>query len=494
MARPRIGIIGLAWLLWIGCNPEQTAPGAPDISRPPDRTRLDLAPIQPPLDSSGPGDGQWLALLGGDSTDEAIAAAVDVAGDVIVTGYFRAVARFGPVRLTTAGTRDVFVAKLDGRTGAVKWATSAGGRLQELGTALAVGRGGEIYLTGLMDTDPAGGGSRFGHTTLHGSGLDDIFVARLGPDGAWRWARSVGGDGRELGRALAVDGAGQVWLAADTTSARVEVGGRGLEGSSETHDLLLVRLDESGKVLDARRLGGSGHDHPAGLSPAADGGLLLCGRSEGAASVGGLQLETRGGYDLFVARLDRAGRVRMLLGTGGGWPDDGAMAVAAGQGGHTLLAGYFRGTVNMGHARLTSTLLGANALVARLSPTGQVSWALALRGFFGSRAHGLAAIPGGGALFTGSVVGDASLGALKLPSTNDLFSRLFVARVNGRGMATWARAAGPTGASDGRAVVWLPGGVAVVVGRAFGAITLGERSWTTRASSSDALVWAVRPE
>jgi hypothetical protein len=54
---------------------------------------------------------------------------VDIIGDVYVVGDFEGTVKFGDQVIKPYGTMDMFLAKYDGATGAVKWVTHAGGLL-----------------------------------------------------------------------------------------------------------------------------------------------------------------------------------------------------------------------------------------------------------------------------------------------------------------------------------------------------------------------------
>ena len=69
---------------------------------------------------------EWATQAGGTGNDYGYGVSVLADGSSIVTGDFYGTATFGSTTFTSAGTYDVFVAKLDA-SGNYEWATQAGG-------------------------------------------------------------------------------------------------------------------------------------------------------------------------------------------------------------------------------------------------------------------------------------------------------------------------------------------------------------------------------
>ena len=91
----------------------------------------------------------WTQRAGGRGEDEATALSVS-GTSVYVTGYFASTtAVFGLTTLTSAGSSDVFVAKLadSGSTGSFVWAQRAGGTGEDVAAALSVS-GSSVYVAG----------------------------------------------------------------------------------------------------------------------------------------------------------------------------------------------------------------------------------------------------------------------------------------------------------------------------------------------------------
>ena len=111
------------------------------------------------LDPAGRLD--WARQMGGDRWDIGAAVGVDENGNVYTTGWFYGTADFdpgpAPFHLTSAGGYDAFLSKLDS-DGNFVWAKRWGGSGQDFGHAIAVDRGGTVYVagsySGSVDLDP----------------------------------------------------------------------------------------------------------------------------------------------------------------------------------------------------------------------------------------------------------------------------------------------------------------------------------------------------
>lgn len=144
--------------------------------------------------------------------------AVDSGGSAFVIGTFSGQTDFDPgpadYSLTSNGDEDVFVLKLDAN-GNFVWAVSFGGKQSDTGEAIFVDGRGFVYTTGSfeeeMDVDP----DPDRQFKLYSEGDDDIFVVRYSNGGELRRAWSMGGNRDAIGRDIAVDAAGNVYIAGD---------------------------------------------------------------------------------------------------------------------------------------------------------------------------------------------------------------------------------------------------------------------------------------
>ena len=106
----------------------------------------------------------WAKAVGGGDNDSVTGLALDAQGGVYLTGTFGMTVDFDPgsgtYNLTSAGSMDAFVMKLDA-AGAFSWAASIGGPNEEFAGTIAVDGFGNVYTTGAFqltaDFDPAAG-------------------------------------------------------------------------------------------------------------------------------------------------------------------------------------------------------------------------------------------------------------------------------------------------------------------------------------------------
>ena len=98
------------------------------------------------MDTSG--NWIWVRQAGGSDNDLGYGIAIDNNGNSYVTGYFEDTAAFGSNFITSSGSSDIFVAKMD-TNGTWIWAHNAGGSSDDYGIGVAEGDNGTSYVTGL---------------------------------------------------------------------------------------------------------------------------------------------------------------------------------------------------------------------------------------------------------------------------------------------------------------------------------------------------------
>ncbi len=228
---------------------------------------------------NGAGAVQWASATGGSGSSVAQVSglAVDGAGNVLTTGFYAGTVDFDPgpgtTDLTSAGSRDVFVMKLDG-SGNLSWAEGIGGPDVDQGNAIATDASGASYVTGTF-SDTVNFNPRGGTTDLTAGGFEDGFILKLDASGNLAWARALTGAGVSFaqGAGIGVDGSGTVDVAGYFTGTLQYNPGppAGILTSAGSYDVFVAQFDGSGNPLSAMQAGGSGFDSDTGIGVNAAG-------------------------------------------------------------------------------------------------------------------------------------------------------------------------------------------------------------------------------
>ena len=127
----------------------------------------------------------WAKAFGGAGTEVGYSIALDGSGNLHTTGYFYNSADFDPgagtTNMTSAGSSDVFISKLNA-TGGLVWAKTLGGTTTDDGYSVTVDASSNVYTAGrfgdTVDFDPGAGTAN-----LTSAGSNDAFILKLDASG-----------------------------------------------------------------------------------------------------------------------------------------------------------------------------------------------------------------------------------------------------------------------------------------------------------------------
>jgi hypothetical protein len=122
----------------------------------------------------------WSRRYGGKDEDIGAGIAADEHGNLFATGWFWFTVDFGTGPLRSAGKKDIYLLKLS-PDGEPRWAHRFGGTDNDQGRAVAVGRDGEVVVTGTYRLPLDMGGTPLAHASAEGAlvPLGDMFAARF---------------------------------------------------------------------------------------------------------------------------------------------------------------------------------------------------------------------------------------------------------------------------------------------------------------------------
>jgi len=371
----------------------------------------------------------WVQQAGTDP-GKSLGISVDTNGDIIITGYFENIAKFGKTMLTSKGNKDIFVAKLNSR-GQWIWAKRAGSRGRDEGCDVSVDSQGNIFLTGMISAD-----ADFGTTTLKQKGRWDISVAKLDGRGNWLWAKRAGGSwGADHPHRGETDKQGN-FVITGLVSGTADFGSIQITAKAR-EDIFVAKIDSQGNWLWAKRAGKANQDS-YGFGIAVDGqnNVFISGMCGAKSSFGTNKLTSKGEWNIFVAKLDTNGKWLWAQGATTNLEYQHRFDLSVDKQGNSVLTGPFEQQATFGKFQLT-TKSSRNIFIAKLDSQGNWLWAKRVGSPGGKKCDAVAIDKDGNIFLTGLFVGATDFGRFKVSSKGGL--ELFVAKLSSGGHWLWVK-------------------------------------------------------
>jgi hypothetical protein len=270
----------------------------------------------------------YLGGLGGNDAGNAIV--VDNNGNAYIAG--RTDSADFPTHNAAQGTyggsfADAFVAKVNTTiigSSSLVYSTYLGGPLFDSGNAIAIDSSGNAYVTGgtggcCIPTTPDAF-QAFSGGSLH------VFVTKFGPSGDLRYSTLLGGTGHDLGRGIATDGLGKVFVTGETSSLDFPTTAGAFQSSNNmsanSGTAFVFEMNTSAGrngLIYSTYLGGQGPDSGSGIAVDSSGHIFVTGytRSPNFPVQNAINTNLPGFQDAFVVELDpkNVGAAGLLFGT-----------------------------------------------------------------------------------------------------------------------------------------------------------------------------------
>jgi uncharacterized repeat protein (TIGR01451 family) len=396
-----------------------------------------------------------------------------------------------------------------------------GGSDDDRGFGVSVDDGGNAYVTGSTYSTEATFPETVGPDTSS-TGFADAFVAKVDPGGTGLvYAGFIGGTGVEDGLGIAVDDAGNAYVAGSTSSPATTFPvtvGPGTAYNGGPRDGFVAKVNPGGTgLLYAGYLGGSGDDRANGVAVDGGGNAYVAGDTNSSeatfpASVGPDTTYNGGsgtGGDAFVAKVDATGAALVYAGYIGGLGNDRGFGVDVDEGGNAYVVGETDSTEATFPATVgpdTTHNRYSDGFLAKVNPAGTgLVYAGYIGGFVNDRGFGVAVDEGGNAYVVGETDSPPGLKSGFLTTVGPDTSHnggldAFVAKVNSAGTGfVYLGYIGGSSFDGGRGVAVDDAGNAYVTGRTasseatFPATVGPDTSYNGLPGRSDAFVAKVNP-
>ncbi|MSQ79847.1 MAG: T9SS type A sorting domain-containing protein [Flavobacteriaceae bacterium] len=332
---------------------------------------------------------QWAKQLGGTRNNETSGSVVtDANGNVFVTGWFSGTVTIGSSTLTSHGSDDIYVVKMDSG-GAVQWAFREGGVASDRGYGIALDGSGNIYITGQI-----GGTDTFGTATiLTTNGSSDGYIAKYNSSAALQWAVNCGSTRGDRSNAITLDDSNNVYICgwfgqagggSPGGAATINFGSLNFTGVGGTDFFVAKANGSNGNWMWGVGTGSRNANTPDVLNDIqfANNQIYVCGAFIDTINVGKNTLISAGNLDIFWASLTKQG-LPTASGSAGSRQTDNGGGVTSDPSGNIYITGVFNQTAFGGGGGADSMKVGnstlngtkAEAYVAAFDQNMNVKWA-----------------------------------------------------------------------------------------------------------------------
>lgn len=306
---------------------------------------------------------EWAQQIGSTKSDYAYGITTDTAGNIYATGGFEGTVDFGTglsmVQLTDASGLgpDIYVDKLnaDGRLLWVKQFKGSSTSNSNIGMSVKTDSANNVYITGTftgkVDFDP--GADTFYLTSTGGV---NTFLVKLSKDGAFLWAKRMGGYSvyshcEVIGMTLSPDH--NVYITGKfygeinfnpSSSTPYNLSST----SSSFADVFIEKFSNNGTLLWVKKIGGAKDDIGYSITSDVSNNIYVCGEFNSQTvdfdpGPGVANLTNQGSWDIFILKLDKNGNFRWVKQIGGNNPEE-AKGITADKLGHLYTVGDFAST------------------------------------------------------------------------------------------------------------------------------------------------------
>ena len=331
----------------------------------------------------------------------------------------------------TLGVASTLVAAPPETAPAFAWATSASGLKNEKTRCINVDAEGNVFFAGEA-TDEV----KFGDTTAKSSGGMDFFIAKLDSKGQFLWAHMGGGSLVDRGYGVATDTAGNCYVTGHYQSTDADFSGTKLTNRGD-YDVFVAKYDRAGKLAWIQTAGGKGYDYGHAIAVDGKGDVIVSGAVVGEAEFGEVKIPNEPGSHIFCAKYHADGKLVWAKAATGKAGGSGHGIAVDGQG-NIYIGGLSSGSGQFGEKPLV-TPKGSSAVVAKLSPQGDVQWITQQFGEPSCLFHEITCDKEGRVWASGMFKGQATLGGETFNTTGAKDSDAFLSHFDTNGKLLWSR-------------------------------------------------------
>lgn len=361
-----------------------------------------------------------------------------------------------------------------GQTSNIAWQLGTNETLSSNGIAKDLN--GNIYLAGNFK-----GTGVFGNTNVNSAGDNDVFLAKYTSEGVLLWVRTAGSLAGDIATDISIDPSGNVLITGYYFDA-INFGGNILSISGES-DVFVAKYDPLGSVIWAKKVSGSGLDLCNSVDTDAFGNVYLGGSFAGSCTffgVSNITLNSAGGDDGFVAKLDASGNVLWAKSIEGSAKQKSNDVLISGT--DLYVFGSFENTTDFGNSiSLNSAVGNVDIFIARYNLSGDCQASIGFGGAGTDEASRLAKDNNSNIWACGAIYQNATIGSFVLTSAGN-YDAFFV-KLNSSLSILNAKLFGGDNNDKANDMGSDADGNVFLIGEFAGTLTNGSKSITSNGSS-----------
>lgn len=335
---------------------------------------------------------------------------------------------------------------------ACTWAKKAGGTAEDWGAEVATDASGNVYYLGSFYSQTC----VFGTTTLTNQPYQafnygaEMFLVKYDACGNFIWARQAGGNAETIGRGLAIDAAGNIFVTGYSQADTLFFGTSPIYiTANDYYDVFLAKYDPAGVVQWAKQGTGDYIDRAVAVAVDQSGAVCITGSFGSTSLRFGTDsiMNSSNYYDVFIAKFDNSTGACQWLRRGSGVSyDEYAYGISTDNANNVYVTGtYGSNYIVFGTDSLPLSASGYyDIFTVKYNSAGAEQWLRVAGSTNNDQAWNIATDGAGNSYITG-FIGDQStvnFGNGQSIVNNKNSYNFFIAKYNTSGTAQWARTAG----------------------------------------------------
>jgi len=366
----------------------------------------------------------------------------DGTGNLYIAATLFNSADFGSGSVSSAGSADLVVARLDPASGNATWTKPFGDDQDQFATGVAVSRSGQVVAMGTFFGSVTAGNN----ISNASSNAIDFIVGLNSADGTGLWAKSVD---TKLGGLIAIAGSGnpekdEVVVCGYTmpcaasadpndagcTGPMTDLSLTGHVNSDKLEDIIIAKLHSAtGAVVWARQYGGAGSQLCKAVTMDSSGNVFAAGVYNGDFGAGSLDTFGPTVQAIWVAKLDSATGDIVTAKDFGGNGLQSVAGIAVDGGGNVAVTGNMQLSLAFGGTTLTSSG-GTDGFLAKLDPNLAPLWAKNWGDAKNQESHAVGFKSNGDIVVVGAMKGHAVFGSTTLVAAGTAANDAYWAKYN----------------------------------------------------------------